>query len=116
MSIPFNASNIYPTPVKRGLLCRVWWGYGATIVERSHRAASSGLVYFSFFLFFFLAMPALYRSSQAREGTYATAVTQAAVVTMLDPEPRAPQGNSRAGFFMRKMALPLAIYLFTYLF
>ena len=41
MPIPFNATNIYPTPVKCKLLCWVLWGYEARAVEGSHRTASS---------------------------------------------------------------------------
>ena len=43
---------------------------------------------------FFFAMPAAYGSSQARDQTHATAVTQAAAVTMWNPSPDAPPGNS----------------------
>ena len=40
---------------------------------------------FSFFLSFFLAIPMSYGTSQARDRTHTTAVTQATAVTMPDP-------------------------------
>lgn len=59
MPIPFNATNIYPTPVKCELLCWVLWGYEARAVEGNHRTASPliGLVSswekWLYFIFFF---------------------------------------------------------------
>ena len=38
-----------------------------------------------FFFFFFLAAPEAHKISWARDQTHATAATQAAAVTMLDP-------------------------------
>lgn len=48
-------------------------------------------------LFFFLAMPAAYRSPQ----TLAAAVTRATAVTMVDPQPAEPAGNSISYFLIR---------------
>ena len=41
----------------------------------------------------FMTLPKAYGSSQARDWLCLIAVNQAAVVTMLDPEPAAPQEN-----------------------
>ena len=52
------------------------------------------------FFFFFLASPMACSSFWARGQAHATAVTQATVVTIPDPSPTAPQGNSSSlGFF-----------------
>ena len=48
-------------------------------------------------LFFFLAAPMACGSSQARDRTRATAVTEAATVTTLDPEPTVAQWELRGG-------------------
>ena len=52
-----------------------------------------------------MAVLAACGSSQARDGTHGTAVTQAAAVTTLDPQPTVPQENSNFSIF---------IYLFIY--
>ena len=46
----------------------------------------------------FFATPAACRIFQARDGTEATAATQATVVTMPDPEPTEPRGTSQSFF------------------
>ena len=56
------------------------------------------------FFFFFFGPTHSIGSSRARDQTCTTAVTQATAVTMLDPKPGVPQGNS------------VTMYLFTYLF
>ena len=48
-----------------------------------------------FIYLFFLAMSIARGPSQARDQTPAAIVTQAAAVTMPDPQPAAPQENSK---------------------
>ena len=50
---------------------------------------------------FFLATPPACRSSQARDQTHTTAVTRAIAVTVLDPKPTEPPGNSCLYFFFK---------------
>ena len=54
-----------------------------------------------FFLSLFLSLSVLKKtvSSWARDQTHATAATQAASLTMLDPQPTAPQENSKTLLF-----------------
>ena len=58
------------------------------------------------FFFFFLAMPMACRSSWARHLTQDTGATQAPAVTMPDPYPVEPPGNSWIGCFWGQILEP----------
>ena len=52
-----------------------------------------------------MAAPTAYRSSQTRAQTLITVVDQSAAVTMSDPYPAAPQGNSLRNQFINEDSL-----------
>ena len=90
----------------------IWSGLFSVMVSRSIHVVASALhflvrlksiplcewtTFFFFLVLFVLDAPMAYESSQARDRTCGTAVTQAAAGTMLDPEPTELQETSKNG-------------------